>query len=426
MIIIITLAILIVIFFIINKKEPINSLIGTGAIISPTGNVIDWEKSSILGVQFDDQNLLVQDTVSSKTLVDLMAEEKPIKILIVPGHDEKSGGSEFSGIAERKLNVQLAYYLIDLLKEENNITADVVKNKDGTYADWFNQYLEENKLEIILFKENSRKIMEKTFKDISPSLNSFIFNNAPEETSLNLYAINKYIDDHQIDIVLHIHFNDHPRKNYNSKGKYSGFSIFVPDSQFLNGEESKNFALAIKNHLETIIPKSTHPLESRVIIEDQKLIAIGANVSRQNVSALIEYGYIYESQILSKNIRDVFLKELAFQTYLGIREYLRKENNQDTTLLPHTWDKNMKKGKGSSEDVLSLQMALKQESLFPPNNKSLQECALDGIFGNCTNQAVIDFQEKYKDETLEPLGYKKGTGFVDSLTISKLNELYSQ
>ncbi|MEO0225303.1 MAG: fibronectin type III domain-containing protein, partial [candidate division WOR-3 bacterium] len=44
-------------------------------------------------------------------------------------------------------------------------------------------------------------------------------------------------------------------------------------------------------------------------------------------------------------------------------------------------------------------------------------------FGILTRNAIIRFQEKYKDEILKPLNLNKGTGFVGSYTINRLNKL---
>lgn len=58
--------------------------------------------------------------------------------------------------------------------------------------------------------------------------------------------------------------------------------------------------------------------------------------------------------------------------------------------------------------------------------KKLQECLgieVTGIFGNKTKEKVIEFQEKYKKEILEPQGKEKGTGEVREATRRKLNEL---
>jgi len=66
--------------------------------------------------------------------------------------------------------------------------------------------------------------------------------------------------------------------------------------------------------------------------------------------------------------------------------------------------------------VGALQAALQKEGFFP--NK------LDAYFGATTLNAVVAFQEKYKSEILSPYNLSKGTGFVGTTTIAKLNSLY--
>lgn len=47
----------------------------------------------------------------------------------------------------------------------------------------------------------------------------------------------------------------------------------------------------------------------------------------------------------------------------------------------------------------------------------------DGIFGPQTKQKVIEFQEQYKADILDPWNLEKGTGLVGKTTRAKLNEL---
>ena len=64
------------------------------------------------------------------------------------------------------------------------------------------------------------------------------------------------------------------------------------------------------------------PAESSALIEDQELIAVGSNASRDGVSVLVEYGYIYEPPFRNEEAREAMFKELAYQTYIGIKKFL--------------------------------------------------------------------------------------------------------
>lgn len=70
-----------------------------------------------------------------------------------------------------------------------------------------------------------------------------------------------------------------------------------------------------------------------------------------------------------------------------------------------------------SDEVKELQKCLaKDKEVYP-------EGEISGYFGQKTKEAVIKFQEKYKEEILKPVGLKKGTGEVKELTRKKLNEI---
>lgn len=85
--------------------------------------------------------------------------------------------------------------------------------------------------------------------------------------------------------------------------------------------------------------------------------------------------------------------------------------------LGFEFTKNLKMG-DRGDDVSNLQESLATDSEIYP------EGLVTGYFGPLTKKAVINFQEAYADEILEPLGLTKGTGFVGMATREKLNELY--
>lgn len=78
--------------------------------------------------------------------------------------------------------------------------------------------------------------------------------------------------------------------------------------------------------------------------------------------------------------------------------------------------KDLKLG-SEGKEVSELQKCL---SKFP---QIYPEAEITGYFGPKTRKAVIRFQEKYKEEILEPLNLKRGTGMVGKATRKKLNQV---
>ncbi len=349
-----------------------------------------------------------------------------LKIMIVPGHEENYGGTEFKGLTERELNVKLANYLFDFIEQDKNVSSLITKNSEGKYFDWFKNYIALNKKEISDFREGSLDKFEAALDNGFEEKNIVYHNSAPPEAVTNLYGVNKYANDNDIDLVVHIHFNDYPRRSYNVKGKYTGFSIYIPETQLPNHKPSKEIAEAIGERLKDIEPPTNNPVEKDVIIEDQGLIAVGSNASRDGASVLIEYGYIYEPQLRLNLTRDAYLKELAYQTYLGIEDYFNynTNNQKNFSTLPYKWQNILSKD-DKGLDVLALQLALVKEDIYALGNTP-DGCPVNGYFGDCTQKAVSKFQEKYDEELLAPIGLKNGTGKVGRATLSKLNELYSK
>lgn len=343
-----------------------------------------------------------------------------IKILIVPGHDQESWGTQAGSLKEVDLNIELSKYLYNFLKREKNFNVTLTQDKNG-YTQTFSTYFKNNREEILKFMQEKRFVMSDAVNNglVEPH-SGVIHNSATSEASIKLYGINKWANDNNIDIVVHTHFNDYASRRGNSK-KYDGFAIYIPESQYSNSLISEEIAKYIFENLNTISSVSNLPQENTGIVEDQELIAIGSNNALDAAGILVEYGYIYERQFIDKDLRSVVLKELAFLTYRGLVDFFKIPNStvfqSGTSLLPYSWTENIKYGTKGDEDVLRLQMALINEYLYPPKNSTINECPANGSFLSCTKKSVIEFQESYK---ITP------TGFVGPITREKLNKLYSK
>lgn len=343
-----------------------------------------------------------------------------IKIAIVPGHDENSPGTEFNGIQEKDLTVLLGKDLANFLGADKNFDVTLIRNEKG-YNENFLNYFENARGSIENFVKSQKQEMTALIEAGAIDKVSGVFHNkAASDTAVKLYGINKWLSDNAFDIVIHIHFNDYPRRKPNTAGKYSGFSIYIPEKQFSNSEASKAIAESIFPKLELLLPKSNLPEENKGVVEDQTLIAIGAYNSLDAAGLLIEYGYIYEPPLQSEIIRNKFINELAFQTYEGIKSFFVGENYALKRSVPLTENLNvvLKTGEKNSAEVLSLQLALSYSGFYPPYGYSQRDCPFTGNFKKCTQLAVKEFQKKY--------GIVGEENYAGETTIQKLKNLYPQ
>ncbi len=344
-----------------------------------------------------------------------------IKILIVPGHEPNFGGAEFKDLKERDMVVDLGRELAEYLKSNPHYEVLATRNKE-TWNPVLQKYFDEEQEEIkafVFFKkaEMARLVDEGKIVRVT---NKVEHNDAPKDVALRLYGINKWANEQKVDIILHLHFNDsYPRRPLQA-GKYSGFSIYVPEKQYSNAQATAEIVPKIFSRLARFFAVSNLPQESEGVIEGQDLIATGSNNTVDGVSMLIEYGYIYETQFANLIIRKAILKELALQTYLGLGDFFGETpyiaESHETTLLPYVWDATLGKSTTANKGTLALQAALAHQGFYPPKNMTKNNCPLSGIFGGCTRTAIAAFQDEWSIP---------GNGtVVDTKTRAKLNELY--
>lgn len=345
-----------------------------------------------------------------------------IRVLIVPGHDNDAWGTEFRGVREADITALVGEELSRLLSADRHYEPILVRTRDG-YAKEFLDYFASEQVAVRAFVTNRRQIMKDLMKGgmVHKTEGGVVHNVALSDVATKLYSINKWANENKVDIVLHLHFNDHPGRAYHKSGRYEGFSMYVPDTQFSNAKASKVIGEALLDQFSKFHTVSNLPVENGGVVEDQELIAIGAFNTLDPASVLIEYGYIYEQRFIDKEIRTLFLKELAFQTHQGLNRFFGKGADIfdpfQTTFLPHQWRDPLTEGIKNNPSVLSLQAALLIEGFYPPGN-DLRHCPITGSFGPCTTRAVKAFQETN--------GIAPATGVAGPITLAKLNEKYSR
>lgn len=304
--------------------------------------------------------------------------ERLVNILIVPGHDDEYFGTHHKDLREVELNRQLAENIHEYLVKEEGINAVLSSDTSG-YNQIFDAYFARERSQIERFMEKTKKEFEQKKESEQLAIIEKNFHNpAPGDMALRLYGINRWVNDADFDLVIHVHFNDHANRNKSKVGTYTGFSIYTPGKQFENYELSRRLADSIYDEMKKIRPVSDLPAEESGVIEDYELIALGANESLDAGSVLVEYGYIYENIFTDPSLRKVSLDYAAYATYVGIKNLLgetpvRKESKVVKTTKDRTTAANLE---------WQFQNAI--YGAYPPAGATLRDCPLNGYFGECS------------------------------------------
>lgn len=367
-----------------------------------------------------------------KTIADIQSHYVPVvsaqmpkvRILLVPGHEPDYGGAEYKDLKERDMTVELAQDLQGFLDSDSHYETFITRDTtawDPTFVNYFKTGWND----IIAWEQASHAEESKLIKmGTAPKpVASVYHNSAPSDVATRLYGITKWANENDIDITIHIHFNDYPGRKSNIPGEYSGFAIYVPAAQYDNSSTTKAIADKVFGELKKYNPVSNLPGESTGIVDEPELIAIGANNTADSASMLIEYAYIYEQQFQDPAVSRLALKDLAYQTYLGLQDFFEPNHAVDlskryeTLALPHSWQNQITDKNTVSPDVFALQTALQVDGEYPPKDETQNDCPRSGKLGPCTKTALSAFQNKYDIEG--------ETGVVGSSTMTKLNQLFS-
>ncbi len=346
-----------------------------------------------------------------------------VRVLIVPGHEPSYGGAEYADLKERNMTVELGEDLYDYLARDGHYQTFITRDTTS-WSPIFSSYFASGMSAIAAWRSNYENEMSQMIALGSTTLANpkVIHNSVPDNVALRLYGITKWANENNIDITIHIHFNDDPTRSGDSPGKFSGLAVYVPVAQYENSTTTHAIADAVFKRLSKYNAVSNLPAESAGVVDDPELIAVGANNTADSASMLIEYAYIYEQQFADPATRSLAIKDLAYQTYLGLEDFFNSRDARalgltyDTVALPYNWKNPISVAGTQGPDVFALQTALSIDGEYPPIDKSKNDCPRSGKLGPCTKTAISAFQEKY--------GITGEDGAVGSKTLQLLNQHY--
>ena len=343
------------------------------------------------------------------------------RILIVPGHEPDYGGAQFTSIYERNLVVEIGQDLQQYLQANNNYQVFITRDTQSwnpTFTDYFNN----NWNAIIAWEKTARQNASALASLGTQTAPPVDHNSAPANVALRLFGITKWANENSIDLMIHLHLNDYPGHSSRVPGKYSGLVIYIPAQQYANNPTTKAVADAMFRRLSLYNPISNLPVESGGIIDDPELIAVGVGNSADAASMLIEYDYVYQPQFVNPKVRSLALKDLAYQTYLGLQDFFNKNSNVSITSSYnpsslYVWNTPVTGKNSNPEDIYALQTALLMDGDYPPAGKTKNDCPHSGTFGTCTGAALLAFQKK---------NGLAGEGVKGPKTFSLLSKIYGE
>jgi len=248
--------------------------------------------------------------------------ERKMRVLIVPGHEPNAGGTSFKGLLERDMAVKLGNDLKAQLEKDGHFEVFITRDEkkwNPVFSAYFNKYWSVIlKWEIAARANFNRLIAQGKVKKPVVTVGH---NVAPANMAIRLYGISRWANENKIDVTINIHFNDDGNHRRNRPGNFRGFSIYVPVAQYDNSVKSHALAKKVFTQLKTVEPVSNFDGEKAGIVDDPKLIAVGANNTLKAASLVIEYGYIYESKFTDSKLRASTLEDLAKRTFQGLNEY---------------------------------------------------------------------------------------------------------
>ena len=348
-----------------------------------------------------------------------IASPHKLKVLIVPGHQPDVGGTEFVGVHERDIVVDIAEALAGFLQQNPRYEVMVARSKVAWHPT-LQTYFDTHVADIEAFRRSQVAQMVENLArgSILSETDQVGHLNASSQAALQLYGINKWASEQKYDITIHLHVNDYGGRT-RRHAEYSGFAVYVPERQYSNARPSAALGQAIAWRLSAYHATSTLPGESAGVVEDQELIAVGSNNSADGAALLIEYGYIYEPQFQNPSVRTLAEWDYAYQTYLGIQDFVGDPvvAAYGSRALPYDWNQVSTRLGEHGPGVYALQAALHYLGYYPALGSSFSDCPIAGEAGPCTRRAIEAYQRAHALEVTGTLGPVTRTALARDLPV---------
>lgn len=272
----------------------------------------------------EENNLLVEQigsaTTSSSTEIALDEIQAQPKILLVAGHTATTKGAVYDQTTEYELNYDL---LRKLEREVRSRGFDVViTHKGDDYSPQFLEYFDQNEEQILDYRQNKKDAYDAQYPQ-GVVTNDTDHNHASPIGVIQLYGVNLWATENNVDAVVHLHYNDYPGRPAGQRGVHSGFSIFAPLKTNDHFVESFKLAKSIEKNMLQSSKRSTVKNESAGVLESE-LIAVGQANSVTMPAVLIEGGFVYESKFTNPTQREIMLTKQARDIAEGIKQYFEQ------------------------------------------------------------------------------------------------------
>lgn len=257
-------------------------------------------------------------------------------------------------------------------------------------------------------------------------LKSLERNRKEQIVSLNLIRNQKYFGKTPYLSQISFYFfenEDDLIRNY-KRGTIQGFSLKNPLTLEQLPGSVKIYSFSLPRYFALFFNS-----EKSKILESQNIrlaLSYGTNKNEILEKAFLNFGKIVDSPILPEiygfnNPSEIYQFSTETANLLLEEEGFRKREDglriKTIERRPAFQFRSDLREGSRGREVEELQRCLAQYPEIYPERQ------ITGFFGKTTERAIIRFQEKHKEEILEPWGFKKGTGLVSRTTRNKLNEI---